>query len=218
MKIYTNTKFIVAPESNKEELQDLLTGLKLSTEKQPEKGKFSIQFEPFKAIVLPTGLSYQQIKELLPEHHVEFRAIGDSEIELPFVQSKTYKHEYTPEEKAAIADEFCEKQEEKEALEVEKAEAAKKYKIKIDACETEIQTLAQQHRQGWEEKTAECFVRLDFVGKVKYFIHKETKEVLATDELNDNDRQLRIDSIPISNGKTANNKPKDKSNESKANK
>ena len=201
MQIYTNTKFIIVPGGNRETLQDILIELNISTEKQPEKDKFSIQLEPFEAIVSPKGLTFNQIKEKLSAHEVQFKAIGDSEIQLPYTLIKEYKHEYSQEEKAEIADAFCEKQEQKEAMEVEKTEITKKYKIKIDACESEIQTLAQKHRQGWEQKQAECFVRLDFVGKIKYFIHKETNEVLATDELNDSDRQLRIDSIPINNGK-----------------
>jgi hypothetical protein len=190
--LYTNLKYIVSKENDTEQLQDILTELKLT-----EKGKFAFQMEPFPAVILPKGLTFKDVQDMLPDHEIKFKAIGDNEIELPYSMNKAYKHYFTPDEKTAIADEFCKKQADKEKFETEKADLTRKYKVKIDSCEDEIRTLAQKHREGWEEKAAECIVRIDFKGKAKYFIHKETKEVLATDDLTTDDYQLRIDSIPV---------------------
>jgi len=152
----------------------------------------------FLAIKLPNPYSYELLKSMIPSGELlEFKAIGDTVFEIPHLQKKAYKHYFSEVEKSNIAESLCKVQAEKENLVNEKKMVVKNYSDQIEAKESSISDLAGSYRQGWEDRTADCIVQIDYGSKQKVFIDPETKETLSMEELSLSDYQLRLDTIRI---------------------
>jgi hypothetical protein len=199
--IYTNTKVLVVANND----VDLITRVAESMSDFAKRNnheftEFVVEEDEggFLAIKLPNPYSYELLKSMIPSGELlEFKAIGDTVFEIPYLQKKAYKHYFSDAEKSNIADNLSKVQAEKESLVDEKKLVVKGYSDKIEEKESAISDLASSYRQGWEDRTSDCIVQIDYGSKQKVFIDPETKEVLSMEELSLSDYQLRLDTIRI---------------------
>lgn len=199
--IYTNTKLLVVVNNDVDLINAVMDSMKdFAVKNKHEFTDFVVEEDErgFLKIELPNPYSYELLKAMIPAGELlEFKAIGDTVFEIPFLQKKAYKHFFNDLEKSTIADSLCKVQQEKECLVDEKKAVNKRYADQIEEKETQISDFAGSYRQGWEDRTADCIVQIDYGQKQKVFIDPETKEVLQMEDLTISDYQLRLDTIRI---------------------
>lgn len=193
--LVTNGKKIVSFPKNDEELESTSKLLKKrAKDVLGISAKFEIKTdEHYSYISNDKELSFQDLKQLcIPDIDIQFRAIGNESVQLPETKMKDIKHTFSQEEKMQIADEFCNAQYDKEIEEAEAKAVAKQFKSKIDALETKISELSTKHRQGYEMRNVETLLHLDFESNTRVYTDKETGDVLFTENMQPQDKQMRI--------------------------
>lgn len=234
MVIFTNGRLIISPVPNFEAFEEAIKEAQERAREQIGNKKivFKALKEPFDCFENSNKLSFQQLKECMPEYvEFSFKAIGRESVTLPAKQMKDIKHIYTPEEKETIAEDICELQNQKELLIEEKKEVTKSFSAKIESKETALSENSKKYRQGYEWQTKECSITLDFIEKQKHFSDSVTGVLLHTEPLTAEDQRSLFDMegfVPGENMETApeentEEKPKDdkkrttkKANEKKA--
>ena len=194
--LVTNGQKIVTIPHNEEELERIS---KLLVKRAKDvlgisKVKFKVQTEPFPHISNESELTIAQLKQMgTPDMDIQFRAIGKEKIQHPEIKMMDIKHTFSDEEKAKIADDLC-----NTMYEIEQEEAAKKsvmddFKQKIGSLETKSKTLADKHRSGFEIRTMECNLHLDFEKGVRIYTAKDTDEMVHTEPMEPKDYQMKIE-------------------------
>jgi len=199
MLLITNGRLIVNPAMHIEELEEVI---KVITENAVNDGMkntvknplFKREEQPFTCFENVTGIEFFQLKRYCPDYvDLQFKAIGKESVTLPVTKMKDIKHTYTPEELDIIADEFSQKQKEKEDLEDEKKQVSKRYADQIATLETEISEHANKYRLKYEIQNKECRVIFDFKENKKYFVHPESEELLHSENLTTEDQRTLFD-------------------------
>lgn len=195
MLLITNGKLIVNPAMHIEELDEVIEVIKENAKNDGvKKPTFKKVEQPFTCYENLSGLDFFQLKRYCPEYvDIQFKAIGKESVTLPSTKMKDIKHIYTPEELDQIADNFSQKQKEKEDLEEEKKQVSKRYSDEIATHETEISEMANKYRLKYEIQNKECRVILDFKENQKYFVHPENEELLHTENLTTEDQRTLFD-------------------------
>jgi len=138
--LITNGKKLVVPNNDIARLEELAKTLKGRAKDVlgVAKAKFTLQEEPFPHLINENEFSFAELKQMcLPDIDLQFRAIGNERVQMPDKKMKDIRHTFTPEEKAQIADQFCDLQSEKEKTEgVNKLLFYSSLKAKITANET----------------------------------------------------------------------------------
>lgn len=194
--LVTNGKKIVLLPHDSERMQQIAKDLKSKAKDVLgiKSAKFSMHEEPYPHLINEEDLSFQDIKKLcFGVIDVQFRAIGNESIQMPETKMKDIKHIFSPEEKANIAESFCNEQYELEKVTAEAKAVAKNYKSTIDAHAGSIAELSAKHRQGYEIRNTECHLHLDFETNVRIYTDVETGDVLHTEPMEPVDRQMRIE-------------------------
>lgn len=156
--------------------------------------KFPIKEDPFPHIINQDELEWKELKQIcMPDLDLQFRAIGPEKVQMPETRHKDIKYQFTLEEKNQIADQFCNAQYDKEKEEAEAKRIAKEFKQAIDALEAQISELSMKHRQGYEMRTIECNLHLDFENGVRIYTDINSEEIMHTGPMTIEDKQLKIE-------------------------
>ena len=162
---------------------------KLDTVK-PEESKDG-QAYPY--LLLPKEVTFQDLRDALAPGQLQLAALGEDVLRVPGSTNTEVKHEFTQEEIAVIDDALCTTIGDIEKLEAEKKQAADEFNTKLKEMETTARTLARQHREGHEWREKECYEVLSFAANKRYFYTVEGDELVKTEDLSPEDRQLCID-------------------------
>lgn len=100
------------------------------------------------------------------------------------------RYTFTPDELAQKSTQLAETCGEKARLVEEKKSVMSDYKAKIDAKDSIISLLSSHITNGYEIKTVECEVEVDYVAGVKLYFFQGT--LYDTSPLEDEDRQLEL--------------------------
>lgn len=194
--LVTNGKKIVLLPHNSERMQEIAKELKSKAKDVLgiKSAKFSMHEEPYPHLINEEDLSFQDLKKLcFGSIDIQFRAIGNESVQMPETKMKDIKHVFSPEEKANLAESFCNEQYELEKVTAEAKAVAKQYKQTIDAHAASIAESSTKHRQGYEIRNVECHLHLDFETNVRVYTDVETGDVLHTEAMEPGDRQMRIE-------------------------
>lgn len=143
---------------------------------------------------IPEGVTWAHLDAAL-RPHVQMRAINEDIITLPEKKVVTEKHYYQQSEKDQMGRDMAAKLVEKRKLEVRKSQLMKEYKADIDALQEDIDTLADNHQRGWEERETPCIIKLNFADETRYYIEVTDagERVVSGEPLETKDYQMRID-------------------------
>jgi len=199
--IVTNLKIILGTEIPEKDMKALMKRLSDKAKKEIESvtgNAFPVVKEPWLHFENKFNILFPELKELFRSEDMEivFRAIGDEVVQVPGFSHKLVKVMMTPEVKDQIAESMCQQQERKDEVEDDKKSHAKKCGIELDSIEKAMAELVQRYRRGYDEKEVKCVVQFDFENKVKNFLNDQTGEVVASEEMQPSDYQLKIDYEP----------------------
>lgn len=197
--LVTNGKKITNFPTNADELEKMGAELKKrAKDVLGVKIKFEFKDEPFPYLELDekTHLTYQELRQLcVPDIDLQLRGFGNERIQMPETKTKDIKYVFTDDEKRDLADKFCNAQYDLEQVSQEAKSVAKTYKSKIDNLETEISELSAKHRQGYEIRTIETNLHLDFESNLRIYTDKETGDIVHQEPLEAKDKQLKIEFV-----------------------
>jgi hypothetical protein len=199
--IITNLKIIISPDVPEKDLKALIKRIGTKAKKEIERvtaNPFPDKKDPYFHFENKFDLTLPELKGLMHDESQElfFRAIGDEMIQVPGHSYKLIQEPLTPEIKQEIGDEMCRVQEEILEIEDDKKSHAKRCADKLTALDKQMQEHCTRYRRGYDEKEVKCVVQIDFEQKVKNFLREETGEVVASEDLQSSDYQLRIDFTP----------------------
>lgn len=197
MMLLTNGRVLVDPAMNETNLDNVMDQLIENARMMlsDENITFTKKLKPFLQYENTSELSYQTIKDVCPaDVDIYFRAIGkDDEIQKPFPSYKDIKHHYTPEEKEEIADNMCQLIESREKKEAEKKAIVKRMGDEIKQLDDEIYEDSRKHTQGFEIQNRLCIETINFKEQKKFFVDKDTGDLLKTEDLTPEDQRTLFD-------------------------
>jgi len=191
MLVTNGKRIVVIPNTGEtEEIQKKLK--QRAKDNLGSKAKFTIKEDPYE--YMECDVTFEELKKIAyPDMDVQFRALGAESVMKPETVIRDIKHVYDQGEKEVIANELCNIQYDKEQKEAEAKAEAKKFKNDIDKMETKISDLASRHRQGYEMKSTECNLHLDFENGNRVYTDLDSKETLHIEPLRPEDYQLKLD-------------------------
>lgn len=214
--LFTNGRILIDQENNKEILGKAAD--KIEKHFLEEKG-IAIEFKESAdhhgfALIVPEEVSWSVLHAMLVPN-IEFKAINENEIVMPKPETISIKYVFKDDEMKEIADENMARQVEFEKLEASKKATMAEFKGKLDFIEERIKETRIKHMNGYEEREFDCFVKLDFVEKKKYFIDKyDGTTIRKVEDLSKRDYQVPIShrfegtlTIPFAEGEGTKDKP-----------
>jgi len=197
----TNLKIIVATDVNEKVFKALMKRLSDKAKKEMENVTgvaFPAVKEPYLHFENKFNIPFADLNALFmsEDEKIVFRAIGDEMVQVPGFTFKSIQVPLTPEQKEEVGTDMCKVLEETEQIEADKKEHSKQCALKIEKLDVQMAELATRFRRGYDDKEIKCVVQMDFATKVKNYLNEQTGEVIASEELQPSDFQMRIDYIP----------------------
>jgi len=194
--LVTNGLYLVLPEGTIEDLKELVEEVIKPNLKAYLGSSANLKFvnNPFPCYKLPENVTYDVLSQAAgSDHKIKYRSINDDKFLAPGTSLREYTHTFSDVEKAEISEELCLEIEKREKLEAAKKAETSRLNGEISKHDNVISELAKKHRDGKEVREKQVEVEFHFNEGMKYFIDPETKEMLDSDELSDDDYQLKID-------------------------
>lgn len=124
----------------------------------------------------------------------QVKADGSSVVlRLKTTKKENGKYEFSPAEKADIADQLANKYDEQNAIEEERKSVMSSFKERADRVSLDVATLSRNYKNGYEYRDIECHVEFDWVKNVKRFISVDGGKVVAERPLEKSDYQMTFD-------------------------
>ena len=102
------------------------------------------------------------------------------------------EYKLTPDEKAQLSTEIMDMLADMEDLEQEKKDSNATFNAKINMLKENINAQAQIHRQGWEPRTVECDVVMDYKGHKVVYLYAGTDNEAATRKMTPDEFQMPL--------------------------
>lgn len=193
MLLYTNTKVIIDPEGNNDNLEQAIAQIRTNARKQLKNNKIKFTFsdEGFPHFKNDNNLTFDQLMEVCqPDHELQFRAIGDESVELPMLRIKTIKHEFNEDERDQLATEMADAIDQADKIEANKKASASEFKAQLEIQQNLAREAGYKYRSGHELKDMEVKVSIDYNLKEKYYYDPKDGKLLETLSLEPADYQM----------------------------
>jgi hypothetical protein len=192
---YTNGKILIHKFNNRADLDNMAAKL---TEKLLEEKHIHAEFKPdntkpFPAYEVPPNVTFHDLADML-RPHLALKAINEDIISLPDKEKVKVRYYFDEKDKNRIAIEMSNKVIEQHKLEEEKAAIAKEFNMKIQLLDSEVLELSQKHSTGYEYRSYDTVVKLNFADRKKYFVDVHEPSVIRdVQDMEAQDFQIRID-------------------------
>lgn len=110
----------------------------------------------------------------------------------PIVEKRLVKHTFTPEELLDLSDRLCNALAAEQNVNAEFDAVKQTFKGRISAAESDVMTLSSTLRARFEMRQKECEIRFRLADKKKDVVCVETGELIATEDMTDNDLQMEL--------------------------
>ncbi len=140
---------------------------------------------------IPEGIEYVDV-EICLNPEIKLRSFNGESLKLQAKHNVEIKHIFTVDEMIELRDDLAKTVLELESQKTRKAQIVKQYNAKIEELDDHLSATAHTVNQGYEYRTVDCDVVLDFESKKRLYVDPSSGLVAKTEDLRSTDYQLTL--------------------------